>query len=281
MNGLIVVNKPSNMTSRDVVNILTSLFGFKKIGHTGTLDPLASGVMLCLLGKYTKLGNTITSFNKEYIATVKMGIKTDTGDITGLIEEEKNFDVTEEKIKKTLGSWVKTYEQTVPKYSAVKVNGKKLYEYARSGEEVILPKRKVEIFEVQLLDFKGDSFTFRVRVSKGTYIRSLIEDICASLNTVGTMLSLIRISQGNFKIEDAYSLDDIKKGNYKLLNVKEFLDYPVIELDNENYKKVHNGCVIPNEYNIKDKVIFTYHNEDIAIYEVEKNILKSYVKLEK
>lgn len=279
MNGLIVVNKPINMTSRDVVNVLTSLFGLKKIGHTGTLDPIATGVLVCLVGRYTKLGDLITAYDKEYIAEIKLGVKTDTGDITGNIIEQKDFKITEEKIKEVFKSYLKTYEQTVPKYSAVKIKGKKLYEYARNDENIKLPTRMVTIYYLELLSYTKDTIKFKTKVSKGTYIRSLIEDLCASLDTVGTMQSLVRTKQGKFDLEDAYSLEEIKVGKYRMQNVKEFLDYPVVELDNDTFLKVDNGMTIENIWHIKDKVIFTYQNKDIAIYENKNNILKSYVKL--
>lgn len=279
MNGLIVVNKEINKTSRDVVNDLNHIFLTKKIGHTGTLDPIATGVLVCLIGKYTKLVPLITSYDKEYIANIKLGIKTDTGDITGNVLEEKTFSITKDEILKVFNSFPKSYEQTVPAYSAIKINGRKLYEYARSGENITLPKRKVSIYSLELIDYKDDIITFKTHVSKGTYIRSLIEDICINLNTIGTMNSLTRTKQGNFKIENAYSISDIKNNNYKLLNIKEFLDYPVIEIEDSLFKKITNASKIDNIFNIRDKVIFTYQTKDIAIYENVDNILKPYIML--
>ena len=279
MNGLIVVNKEINKTSRDVVNDLNHIFLTKKIGHTGTLDPIATGVLVCLIGKYTKLVPLITSYDKEYIANIKLGIKTDTGDITGNVLEEKTFSITKDEILKVFNSFPKSYEQTVPAYSAIKINGRKLYEYARSGENITLPKRKVSIYSLELIDYKDDIITFKTHVSKGTYIRSLIEDICINLNTIGTMNSLTRTKQGNFKIENAYSISDIKNNNYKLLNIKEFLDYPVIEIEDSLFKKITNASKIDNIFNIRDKVIFTYQTKDIAIYENVDKILKPYIML--
>lgn len=279
MNGLIIVNKPINYTSRDVVNKLTSFFGTKKIGHTGTLDPIATGVLVCLMGKYTHLVSEITALDKEYIAEIKLGQKTDTGDITGKVIAEKSFSLNKDDILKTFQKFIGSYNQEVPIYSAVKINGKKLYEYARENQEVTLPKRKVTIYNLELLSFQDNVIKFKTKVSKGTYIRSLINDLCCDLKTVGTMQSLIRTKQGNFTLEDAYSLEDILNNNYHLQNIKEFLDYPVIELDAAYFKKVDNGVAIPNTFKIKDKVIFTYQGKDIAIYKEEKNMLKSYLKL--
>ena len=279
MDALLIVNKGKNKTSRDVVNELNHIFNTKKIGHTGTLDPLATGVLVCLIGKYTKLVNLITSYDKEYIAEIKLGIKTDTGDITGNIISTDNSNVSVDMIKEVFANFPKVYNQEVPIYSAVKINGKKLYDYARSNIPVNLPKREVHIYSLELLSYENNIITFKTKVSKGTYIRSLINDLTNYLNTVGTMNNLIRTKQGYFNITDSYTIEDIKNCNYKLLNIKDFLNYPVIELPDTLIKKVSNGSSIPNSFNIKDKVIFTYQNQDIAIYEVNNEYLKPFIIL--
>lgn len=277
MDKLLVVNKEKNLTSRDIVNNLTKIFNTKKIGHTGTLDPIATGVLVCLFGKYTKLVDLLTSLDKEYIAEIKLGIKTDTGDITGSIIENKKYNITKEEIIKVFKEFPSKYEQTVPKYSAVKINGKKLYEYARNNIEIELPKREVSIFSLELIDYEKDIIKFKTHVSKGTYIRSLIEDICEKLGTIGTMNNLIRTKQGGFDIEDSFILDDIKNGNFKFQNIHEFLKYPSIEINDELIKIIKNGRRIKNIYNVQDKVIFTYQGEDIAIYETNNETLKPYI----
>lgn len=277
MDKLLVVNKEKNLTSRDIVNNLTKIFNTKKIGHTGTLDPIATGVLVCLFGKYTKLVDLLTSLDKEYIAEIKLGIKTDTGDITGSIIENKSFNITKDNIIKVFEKFPQKYEQTVPKYSAVKINGKKLYEYARNNIEIELPKREVSIFSLELIDYEKDIIKFKTHVSKGTYIRSLIEDICEKLGTIGTMNNLIRTKQGGFDIEDSFTLDDIKNGNFKFQNIHEFLKYPSIEINDELIKIIKNGGRIKNIYNVQDKVIFTYQGEDIAIYETNNETLKPYI----
>ncbi len=279
MNGLLVVNKPKNYTSRDVINKLNRIFSYKSIGHTGTLDPLATGVLVCLFGKYTKLTEDITSLSKEYIAEIKLGIKTDTDDITGTcVKVDKKLPSYPEVIK-AFNTFPRTYMQTVPIYSAVKVNGKKLYEYARANMEVELPKREVHIYSLELIDYKDDIITFKTQVSKGTYIRSLIIDILNTLNVLGTMNNLTRTQQGGFTLDKSYTLEDIKNNNYVMQNIKDFLPYPVISLEEDLYRKVKNGAKIPNAFNIKDKVIFTFNNEDIAIYENINGTLKSYLML--
>ena len=277
MNGLIVLNKDKGKTSRDIINSLNHIFNIKKIGHTGTLDPLATGVLVCCIGKYTKLVNLLTSETKEYIAEIKLGIKTDTQDITGNVISTNTFNITKSDILKVFDNFPKEYIQTVPLYSSVHVNGKRLYEYARNNTKVTLPKRKVTIYNLELISFNKDIITFKTKVSKGTYIRSLIEDICSRLNTIGTMNNLIRTKQGNFSITNSYTQENIKNGNYKLLNIKEFLDYPVIELPDTLINKVLNGNSITNSFNITNKVIFTYKQKDIAIYEVNKEDLKPYI----
>ncbi len=277
MDQLFVVNKPRCFTSRDVVNKLSKILKIKKIGHTGTLDPIATGVLVCLTGKYTKLVDLLTSLDKEYIAEIKVGIKTDTGDITGNVIEVKNKAISKSDVEKVFVEFPKKYLQTVPKYSAVKINGKKLYEYARENIEVELPKREVNIYSLELIEFNEDIIKFRTHVSKGTYIRSLIEDICDNLGIVGTMNSLVRTKQGKFDISDAKTLEEIEKNSLKGKNIHEFLDYPCVNINDNEIKKVVNGGKIKNNYNIKDKVILMRDNVDLAIYEVDGETLKPFI----
>ena len=273
MNEIILVNKDSYITSRGVVNKLVKILNTKKIGHTGTLDPMAKGVLVVLTNKYTKLVDLITSLDKEYIATIKLGIKTDTLDITGnILEENNNINLDEFKIKDTLQSFIGKYIEEIPVYSAVHVNGKRLYEYARNNEEVILPKKEVIIYDIELLEYKNDLIKFRVVVSKGTYIRSLINDICNKLNVIGCMNDLIRTKQGIFKIEDSYTLEEIENGNYKSLNIDDVLDLKKVKLDSSLYKKVINGNILELEYN--GYVLFKKDNTDIALYYFENKIGK-------
>lgn len=277
MDQLIVVNKPEGYTSRDVVNKLSKILNTKKIGHTGTLDPIATGVLVCLTGKYTKLVDLLTALDKEYVAEIKLGIKTDTGDITGNVIDTSNKVILKNDILDVIKKFPKKYLQTVPKYSAVKINGKKLYEYARENIEIELPKREVNIYNLELISFNDDIIKIKTKVSKGTYIRSLIEDICEMLGTVGSMKSLVRTYQGIFGIDEAFTLEDIENNNFIGKNIHEFLDYPCINVEECNLKTVLNGGKISNIYNIKDKVIMMYNNKDLAIYEVDGETLKPYV----
>lgn len=274
-SGVLLIHKPSGVTSRDIDNIIGQKFDTKKVGHTGTLDPLSSGVLIVLLGNATKIGSDITSQDKSYIATVQMGIETDTLDITGKVLERKD-DFRIKDLESLLTSFEKTYMQEVPIYSAVKVGGKKLYEYARSGSIVSLPKKEVTIKEIKLLSQEKDTFTFFCKVSKGTYIRSLIRDMGRSIHIPFTMKALVRTEEAGFKIEDCYTLEDIEADTFEILSIDKVLPYPVIEMDKTLYKKVFNGCVIRNIYAIQDKVIFKYNQEIIAIYEKKDDKLISY-----
>ena len=266
-NGLLIINKPVGYTSRDIVNIISKKLKTKKVGHTGTLDPLASGVLVITIGRYTKLGEILTSLDKEYISEIKLGIKTDTLDITGNILEKKDFNLQKEDIEKVFKKFVGKYKMEVPIYSAIKINGKKLYEYARNNEEVELPIKTVEIKELELIDYKEGIIKFRTKVEKGTYIRSLIRDICKELNTIGTMNSLIRTKQGSFSLENAQELED----DYNLLKITDVLNIKTYNLNDKEYQKVINGNSLVLNSN-EEQLLLEYNNEEIAIYNKEDNI---------
>ncbi len=276
MNGILVVNKPIDFTSRDVVNKVGGILRTKKIGHTGTLDPIATGVLILCVGNTTKLCDVLTSEYKEYIATIKLGIKTDTLDTTGTIIETKDYNIEESKLKEVLSSFLGKSIQTTPIYSAVKVNGKKLYEYAREGIKVELPTREINITNIELISFNNDEIKFKTTVSKGTYIRALIDDICKKLNTVGSMSSLIRTKQGNFTIEESYTLEDIEKGNYKLTTIEEALsNLETLIINEEIYEKVKNGAIVTKEFK-SDIANLVYKDKIVAIYQTyEKDNTKA------
>ncbi len=268
MDGILLINKPKDFTSRDVVNKLSGILHTKKIGHTGTLDPIATGVLVVCVGNTTKLCEILTSEYKEYVGTIKLGIRTDTLDVTGEIIEKKEYNVKEEQIKEVLNSFLGRSIQTTPIYSAVKVNGKKLYEYAREGKSVELPKREIDVKDIELISYKEDVIVFRALVSKGTYIRALIDDICIKLGTVGTMSDLIRTKQGNFDISDSYSLEDIESGSYKVLTKEEVLsDIETIYIDEKTFKKVQNGSIIERVFN-GNIAVLKYEDKVVAIYKV-------------
>lgn len=267
MDGILLVDKEEGVTSRDVVNTLSHIFNTKKIGHTGTLDPIATGVLVVCIGNSTKLVEILSSDDKEYVATIKLGLKTDTGDITGNVIERKDYNFTTKNLEEILKSFIGKITQIVPIYSAVKVNGKKLYQYARNNEQVDLPKRNVFIKTIELLNFEDDEITFKTIVSKGTYIRSLIDDICTKLNTVGTMKDLRRTRQGKYKIEDCKTLEEIENNYYQIITKEEILkDYETKALTKEEFEKVKNGAIIPKGFK-NNYCVFKYNDKVVAIYQ--------------
>ena len=212
IDGLLIFDKEKGITSHDLVYKVRKKLGIKKVGHTGTLDPMATGVLVISIGKGTKTSDYILSSDKVYEAKIKLGVLTDSYDITGKILEEEDVNFTEEEIKDALIKLTGKISQRPPIYSALKVKGKKLYEYAREGKDVEIKKRDVEIYKIELLDFNGkDEFTILTKVSKGTYIRSLANDLGRSLGTFGTLTELRRTRSGSFKIEDAIKVSDFEK----------------------------------------------------------------------
>jgi len=266
MDGILLINKPSGITSRDVVNTISKKLQTRKVGHTGTLDPLATGVLVICVGKATKLVKYLTDTYKEYEAEVMLGIKTDTADITGKVLKEESVIKSKEEIENALKEMQGTYLQTVPIYSAVKVEGKKLYEYARENIQVELPKRNVEIKNIDLLDYRVEDektvFRFKTTVSKGTYIRSLVEDIATKLNTVGTMSKLTRTKQGRFTLSECSNIDD----ELKLISIKDALkDFYIVEVTEELEPKICNGAILDNIYK-KDLIVFKKNDTILAVY---------------
>ena len=248
MDGLLVFDKEKGITSHDLVYKVRRKLGIKKVGHTGTLDPMATGVLVISIGKATKTSEYILSSDKEYEAKIKLGVLTNSYDITGDVLKEEKVNFQEDDIKKALQNFTGKISQKPPIYSALKVDGKKLYEYAREGKDVEIKKRDIEIYKNELLDFNGsDEFLIRVSVSKGTYIRSLANDIGNFLGTYGTLTELRRIRTGDFKIEDSInssdfenmSIDEIKEKilpmDLALTNLKK------IDLDKRFLNKFLNG----------------------------------------
>lgn len=273
MNGVLVVNKPSGYTSRDIVNIVSQKIGTKKIGHTGTLDPLATGVLVLPIGSALKIAEFLTADRKEYIAKVILGFETDMLDITGTEIKRNKPSCSKKQIEAVLHSFIGKSNEEVPMYSAVKVNGKKLYEYARNNIPVKPPTREIEVYRLELLDnpvYLDDiiEFTIKCEVSKGTYIRSLIRDIAYKLGTYGTMKELKRTKQGIFTLDEAYSLDDIASDNYKLLSIKESLpNIKVTKVDDIMLKKIKNAQVLDNFFEEDISLIVDKHGKEIALYQ--------------
>ncbi len=278
MNGVLIIDKEKNYTSRDIVNIVGKTFHTKKVGHTGTLDPLATGVLVICVGKATKLVELLTDHDKEYIADMTFGIETDTLDNTGKILKNEEKIISREEILAALQFYEKEYEQVVPLYSAVRIRGKKLYEYAREKEEVKLPSRKVKIEKIELLKYETihnqTHIQIKCHVSKGTYIRSLIRDIASFLGTSAVMTDLRRTRVGNFTLNDAITLKELNE-NSKLLKIEEVLSYPIITVDGNLEFKIKNGCKIENTYK-EQVVLFKNKNQVLGLYKDENGMLKPY-----
>ena len=276
MDGIILINKPLNCTSHDVVNKVRKICHTKKVGHCGTLDPLASGVLVLCINKATKALQFITSEDKEYIATITLGKATDTYDLEGKItsEKENQNDLTLKQLEETLKTFLGKQKQVPPIYSAIKVNGKKLYEYARNNEKVEIESRDIEIYSLELLSFEKNEIKIRTHCSKGTYIRSLCVDIASALGYPGVMSSLIRTKSGHFALEDCITLEDLEQNPNQCIPIEEaFKDFKSLMIEDE--KIVYHGKTISSflegQVAIKNK-----EGKILAIYEqVGKNTLKS------
>lgn len=280
MDGIIIINKEKNYTSHDVVAIVKKVLK-EKVGHTGTLDPEATGVLPLLIGKATKISKYLIEHDKIYRATLALGIKTDTADFTGNIIEKQDIKIPRvEKIKDVLFSMLGENKQTPPMFSAIKVNGKKLYEYARQGKTVEVPTRLITIYEIELEDIDEDKkeITFKVHCGKGTYIRTLCEQIAEKLGTIGCMKELARLRVGNFKIEDSVTIDELKQEgdiSSKIITIEEFFSKKQeIILDDKRLELFLNGVKL--EYVLEDDIyrIYDINKQFIGIGVVKSGILK-------
>ena len=272
MQGVIVVDKPKDYTSRDVVNIIGKIYKTKKVGHTGTLDPLATGVMIVCINRATKIVDLLTSYDKEYIATFKFGVLTDTLDITGNILKDEKIAIKKEDIQEAISKMIGKYMQEVPLYSAVRINGKKLYEYARENIEVSLPLHEVNIQNLELTDYQIiDGYTVikvKCNVSKGTYIRSLGNDIASLLNTNAIMTDLRRTKQGNFDISSAKKLEEINIDT-NLISIKDCLSkYKTVVASQSLEEDILNGKLLENIYNEENVLFIDSLDNAIALYTI-------------
>ena len=230
MNGILLINKPKDYTSLDIVAVIKRLTN-EKVGHTGTLDPNATGVLPLLVGKATGLSKYLINHDKIYIATLKLGIKTDTADGEGNVIEEKEIpNINEEKIKHIFKEMLGEQNQVPPMYSAIKINGKKLYEYARSGRTVEIEPRKITIYDMKLVEYNktNKEIIFKISCSKGTYIRTVCENVSEKLNTVGYMKELERLKVGEFSIENSVGIEQIKSDpsliKQNIITIEEFFN---------------------------------------------------------
>lgn len=263
MDGVLLVHKPAGMTSHDVVNRIRKIFHTKKVGHCGTLDPEATGVLVLCIGKATKALQFLMSETKEYQATLVLGQATDTYDASGQVVDQKPFQGVSH-VDAVLQSFVGSQEQLPPMYSAIKVNGKKLYEYARNHEKVEVQPRSIVIHHIELLDQHDQFITFRVQCSKGTYIRSLCVDIGKKLGYPAHMQKLIRLASGHFRVENCFSLEDIEQGHYHMLSLEEafqhFEHYVV-----EDAQIVYHGKKIKSDID-HQVVVCNQEGQVLAVY---------------
>ena len=286
MNGVLIVNKSKGYTSHDIVAKVKRIAG-EKVGHTGTLDPLATGVLPLLIGKGTLCSKYVMNHDKTYKVLLKLGIKKSTGDEEGDILEEKAVDekfLDEKEVRSVLESFLGEQEQLPPIYSAIKINGKKLYEYARKGQKVEIKPRKITIYDIKLLKINKANFEieFEVSCSKGTYIRSLCEDIAKKMETVGYMEELQRTKVGGFTIEQSIFLEDLNENNMEehIITVENlFKDLRKIELSEKKLRLFLNGVKL--NFALKDGIYKIYSKEQfIGIGIVKENFLKRDIVLE-
>ena len=286
MDGIIIINKQIGCTSHDIVYKVKKILN-EKIGHTGTLDPMAEGVLPILVGKGTLVSKYLINHDKKYIVKMQLGIKTDTADSEGKIIEQQKVDtekLTLENIHKTLKSFIGKQEQMPPIYSAIKVNGKKLYEYARKGQKVEIKPRTIEIYDIKLIniELENKQIEFEVSCGKGTYIRSLCEDIAKKLNTLGYMLTLKRIQVGNFNIENSITIEELEKNieNTKFIEKnlisieKLFENKPEITITEKKKNHFLNGVKLTLKKQDDIYRIYTEEHEFLGTGIIKDNFLK-------
>lgn len=276
MNGFINVYKEKGQTSHDVVNKIRKIFGTKKVGHTGTLDPNATGVLPIAVNNATKVIEYMEHDDKTYIAELTLGITTDTEDIWGNILEEKAVNVGKEEIENVIKSFVGKQKQVPPMYSALKVNGKKLYELAREGKTIDRVARDIEIFCIKDIMINENKVSFEVHCSKGTYIRTLCKDIGEKLGCGATMSALERVQAGSFTIDTAVTLEELSENGEKYLLDLEIplKKFDIISLNEEEGKKYINGIRLGTER--KDGLYRVYIDGKLyGICRVNENVIRS------
>ena len=291
MDGILIINKEPGCTSSDVVKRVKKILQCNKVGHTGTLDPNATGVLPLLLGNATKISQYITEHDKEYEALLQLGKKTTTADAEGEILEESVVNdelLKKEKVEHIFKSMIGKLQQIPPMYSAIKVSGKKLYEYARNGEKIEISPRTVKIFDIRLIniDMTNKQIKFYVKCSKGTYIRTLCEEIATRLGNIGYMQELNRISVGSFGIEESITIGELEKqvnsGKIKgIITIEEFFKNFQKNIFNTEaeWNKYCNGVSMQNK-KLEDGICRIYYNEKFTgIGIVKKGIIKRRIVL--
>ena len=269
MNGIFLINKEANWTSFDICAKVKRLFNTKKVGHSGTLDPFAEGLMIVCLGQATKIIPFLENYNKTYLATIKLGEETDTLDNTGNIIDKKDvLNYSLEELKNVLNSFLGKSQQIPPMYSALKHDGVPLYSLAREGIEIERKPRNIEIFSIELIEYNKPFLTFKCKVSKGTYIRTLAKDIAIKLSTVGHLVKLIRTNIDKFDLNMAKKVNELTINDS--ISIVEMLTLPTLIVDNEIEKKIRNG----NKLSLQGKnmlLLINEKKETLAIYEKKED----------
>lgn len=284
MEGIILVNKPKGISSFDVIRKLKKILKTKKIGHTGTLDPLATGLMLICVGKATKLASDLEAKNKVYLADFEIGYATDTYDIEGKRIAENLIDISKDNLELSLKKFIGNIKQVPPMYSAIKIDGNKLYHLARKGIEIERPERDVTIEYINLLDFKDNKAKIETKVSKGSYIRSLIYDIGLDLGTYATMTELQRINVGEYSLTNSYTLEQMEEmaqnNNFSFLNsVEDVFSYEKYNLETEKELTLFkNGNTVKIKDSLENKKYRVYYQDEfLGLASIENNnLLKGY-----
>lgn len=270
MAGIYLINKPKNITSYDCIRILKKIFPNTKIGHAGTLDPFATGLLVVLVGQATKLSNYFINDNKTYTGVITFGFSTTTYDYTGeIINQIEDFCLTKDEINYAITNFTGKINQTPPIYSAIKQDGKKLYKYARENKNITIPSREVIIDSFDLLDFINNQLSFRISVSKGTYIRSIAHDLGVKLNVPAHLSSLNRESSGIFKLNNAYELKDIDCDTKPSISLKQYAQtLPKVVVKPYLEQLIANGVILDHrQTDLKE--LFAVYSEDnklLAIY---------------
>ena len=282
MEGIIVIDKPIGITSFDVIRVLRRNLKERRIGHTGTLDPLATGILVICVGKATKLAQDIEGYEKEYVADLELGFKTDTYDIEGkVLAKVEEFNISYENFEETLETFKGDIKQIPPMYSAIKVDGKKLYELAREGVEIERKARDVSIKNLETISFDGVKAKIDCTVSKGTYIRSLIYDLGEKLGTFATMTGLRRTRVGEEDLSRAFTLETIEKMVSEddfsfLVSIEDYFKFPKVDIEDENDLKLFvNGQRCKKRINEGKYRVYSKNNF-IGLGEVTKGLLKGY-----
>lgn len=277
-SGIILINKPRGLSSFSVVNIVRRVLDVKKAGHLGTLDKEAEGLLPITLNSSTKLFDIFLNKDKTYTTKIKFGEKSDTFDLESKVEKIDNIVITEEMLKAVIPNFIGEQNQTPPNFSAKKINGMRAYKLALRGEDILLPPKKIKVYDIKLLrQLNANFFELEISCSSGTYIRAIARDLASAFSTYAVCYDIIRTRCGAFLLKDVFTLEEIKKGKYQIIKPDFLFDYPTINLDLKDSLKLLNGALI--KINLKDGKYKLYDEAFLGIGNVENNNLKLELRL--